>query len=202
MKEDDDKVDQLENCNAFLADILVWFSYLLTGPGGEVLAASIDKDSPSSDEAERRPEGERRRSGGEEHTTMRRKILMILSPRIGEGIMEGKCRRLYRLLQCFIAENHALRLSLQRGNAFGGTSAKQKSAVLLLGIFPSPYWLIGLFPLSVRHSRNVGIHVLIPAVWWVPALAPGHHVPIHPNLPMPQSTLVEFLLETMEKKAP
>lgn len=48
--------------------------------------------------------------------------------------LEGECRKLGRLLQCVVAENQALRLSLQKGNAFGASSAKQESAVLLLGM--------------------------------------------------------------------
>lgn len=48
--------------------------------------------------------------------------------------LEGECRRLGRLLQCCYADNHALRLTLQMGNAFGASTTKQESAVLLLGM--------------------------------------------------------------------
>jgi hypothetical protein len=54
MKDDDDKVDQLENCNAFLADILV-DSPSAHESGGEVLDASTDKDSTSSDDVDGGP---------------------------------------------------------------------------------------------------------------------------------------------------
>lgn len=63
--------------------------------------------------------------------------------------LEGECRRLGRLLQCCYAENQALRLSLQSGNAFGAPMAKQESAVLLLGmnLKPScPLFFLFLFP--------------------------------------------------------
>lgn len=49
--------------------------------------------------------------------------------------LEGECRRLGRLLQCFVAENQALRLNMENGGAYGATMAKQESAVLLLGTF-------------------------------------------------------------------
>lgn len=47
--------------------------------------------------------------------------------------LEGECRRLGRLLQCYCAENQALRFSLQMGGASGAPLTKQESAVLLLG---------------------------------------------------------------------
>jgi hypothetical protein len=52
--------------------------------------------------------------------------------------LEAECRRLGRLLQCCYAENQALRLSLQSGNAFGAPMTKQESAVLLLGMDLKP----------------------------------------------------------------
>ncbi|CAI0436396.1 unnamed protein product [Linum tenue] len=72
--------------------------------------------------------------------------------------LEWECRRLGRLLQCCVAENQALRFSLHNGSgaAFGAASAKQESAVLLLGMSSS---------------------FVIPAVGF-PALVPGHHLPV------------------------
>ncbi|KAJ6999080.1 bZIP transcription factor 60 [Populus alba] len=198
MKDDDDKVDQLENCNAFLADILVG-SPSAHESGGEVLDASTDKDSTSSDDADGGPKekdggAEEKNNNDEEEDpddivskkrrrqlrnkdaavrSRERKKLYVRDLEIKSRYMEGECRRLDRLLQCFIAENHALRLSLQRGNAFGVTSAKQESAVLLLEslLLGSLLWLLGIMCLF-------------------------------PQPAMPQSTMVEVLLETMEKKAP
>lgn len=80
-----------------------------------------------------------------------RKKLHVRDLEIKSRYLEGECRRLDRLLQCFIAENHALRLSLQRGNAFGVTSAKQESAVLLLGMFHSPYCSLLMLITSYRR---------------------------------------------------
>ncbi|XP_051126584.1 bZIP transcription factor 50 [Andrographis paniculata] len=45
---------------------------------------------------------------------------------------EAECRRLGILLQCSIAENQALRLSLHSTKAFDASMAKQESAVLIL----------------------------------------------------------------------
>ncbi|CAK7345955.1 unnamed protein product [Dovyalis caffra] len=198
MQDDDDKVDQLENCNAFLEDILV-DSPSAHESGGELLDASTDKDFTSSDDADGGPKekddgAEEKNNNDEEEDpddsvskkrrrqlrnkdaalrSRERKKMYVKDLEIKSRYLEGECRRLDRLLQCFIAENHALRLSLQRGNAFGVTSAKQESAVLLLEslLLGSLLWFLGimcLFPL--------------PA--------------------MPQSTLVKVLLETMENKAP
>ncbi|KAJ6300641.1 hypothetical protein OIU76_021440 [Salix suchowensis] len=54
MKDNDDKVDQLENCNAFLAGILV-DSPAAHESGGEVPDASTDKDSISSNDTDDDP---------------------------------------------------------------------------------------------------------------------------------------------------
>ncbi|XP_057975606.1 bZIP transcription factor 60 [Malania oleifera] len=69
---------------------------------------------------------------------------------------EGECRRLGRLLQCCVAENHALRLQLHNGQAFGASMTKQESAVLLLEslLLGSLFWFLGiiclLLPLPPR----------------------------------------------------
>ncbi|XP_010063178.2 bZIP transcription factor 60 [Eucalyptus grandis] len=66
--------------------------------------------------------------------------------------MEGECRRLGRLLQCFVAENQALRLNLENGGAYGATMAKQESAVLLLEslLLGSLLWFLGIMCLFTR----------------------------------------------------
>ncbi|KAF9683287.1 hypothetical protein SADUNF_Sadunf05G0197200 [Salix dunnii] len=164
MKDDDDKVDQLDNCSDFLADILV-DSPAAHESRGEVLDASTDKDSTSSDDADGGPkekddgEEEKNKDNEEEDPddivskkrrrqlrnkdaavrSRERKKMHVRDLEVKSRYLEGECRRLDRLLQCFIAENHALRLCLQRGSAIGVTSAKQESAVLVLGMFHSPY---------------------------------------------------------------
>ncbi|XP_044475199.1 bZIP transcription factor 60-like [Mangifera indica] len=65
--------------------------------------------------------------------------------------LEGECRKLGRLLQCVLAENQVLRLSLQKGSAFGASSAKQESAVLLLEslLLGSLLWFLGIISLFI-----------------------------------------------------
>lgn len=63
-----------------------------------------------------------------------RKKMYVKDLEMKSKYLEGECRRLGRLLQCCYAENHALRLGLQMGNAFGASTTKQESAVLLLGM--------------------------------------------------------------------
>ncbi|KAK4782079.1 hypothetical protein SAY86_016181 [Trapa natans] len=63
---------------------------------------------------------------------------------------EGECLRLGRLLQCLMAENQALRFSLQSRNAYGASMAKQESAVLLLEslLLGSLFWSLCIMCLS------------------------------------------------------
>lgn len=77
--------------------------------------------------------------------------------------LEGECGRLGRLVQCFLAENHALRLSLQNGSACA--SAKQESAVLLLGMH------FKFQPLNLSMSKFYimicdGEKVLAQVIWY------------------------------------
>ncbi|GLT74032.1 hypothetical protein SLA2020_458530 [Shorea laevis] len=75
-----------------------------------------------------------------------RKKIYVKDLEMKSRYLEGECRRLGRLLQCFVAENQALRLSLQRGSAFDASSAKQESAVLLLEslLLGSLLWFLGI----------------------------------------------------------
>ncbi|KAH7530546.1 hypothetical protein JRO89_XSUnG0020700 [Xanthoceras sorbifolium] len=63
-----------------------------------------------------------------------RKKMYVKDLEMKSRYLEGECRRLGRLLQCVLAENQSLHYSLQKGNALGASSAKQESAVLLLGM--------------------------------------------------------------------
>lgn len=74
-----------------------------------------------------------------------RKKMYVKDLEMKSKFLEGECRRLGRLLQCYCAENQALRFSLQMGGASGVSMTKQESAVLLLGtvIFSfAPYYFI------------------------------------------------------------
>ncbi|KAK3422241.1 hypothetical protein EUGRSUZ_G02751 [Eucalyptus grandis] len=58
-----------------------------------------------------------------------RKKAYIRDLEVKSKYLEGKCRRLGRLLQCVMAENQAMRFSLEN-NVCGTSVAKQESAVL------------------------------------------------------------------------
>lgn len=62
-----------------------------------------------------------------------RKKMYVKDLEMKSRYLEGECRRLWHLLHCCYAENHALRLCLQSSSAFGASRTKQESAVLLLG---------------------------------------------------------------------
>ncbi|KAF8014982.1 hypothetical protein BT93_H0700 [Corymbia citriodora subsp. variegata] len=68
--------------------------------------------------------------------------------------LEGECRRLGRLLQCFVADNQALRLNLENGSAYGAIVAKQESAVLLLEslLLGSLLWFLGIMCLFTQPA--------------------------------------------------
>ncbi|CAN1339756.1 bZIP transcription factor 50 [Linum perenne] len=78
-----------------------------------------------------------------------RKKMYVKDLEMKSKYLEWECRRLGRLLQCCVAENQALRFSLQSGSgiaACGATSAKQESAVLLLEslLLGSLLWFLGI----------------------------------------------------------
>ncbi|CAK9325086.1 unnamed protein product [Citrullus colocynthis] len=74
-----------------------------------------------------------------------RKKMYVKDLEMKSKFLEGECRRLGRLLQCYCAENQALRFSLQMGGASGASLTKQESAVLLLEslLLGSLLWLVG-----------------------------------------------------------
>ncbi|KAJ4702364.1 bZIP transcription factor 60-like [Melia azedarach] len=74
-----------------------------------------------------------------------RKKMYVKDLEMKSRYLEGECRKLGRLLQCVLAENQALRFSLQPGNAHGASLAKQESAVLLLEslLLGSLLWFLG-----------------------------------------------------------
>lgn len=74
--------------------------------------------------------------------------------------LEGECRRLGRLLQCAVAENQSLRLSLQKDNAFGASSARQESAVLLLGTYKESCYFFSLIFYTLRLEGILIQHLI------------------------------------------
>ncbi|KAJ9166991.1 hypothetical protein P3X46_021678 [Hevea brasiliensis] len=105
--------------------------------GVEVKSDGEDHDDPISKKRRRQL-----RNRDAAVRSRERKKMYVRDLEIKSRYLEGECRRLGQLLQCFMAENQALRLSLQKGNAFGVTSAKQESAVLLLGMCHKLYILL------------------------------------------------------------
>ncbi|XVF74041.1 hypothetical protein PTKIN_Ptkin13bG0029700 [Pterospermum kingtungense] len=91
---------------------------------------TIDKDDPIAKKQRRML-----RNRDAALRSRERKKMYIKDLEMKSKYLEGECRRLSRMLQCFIAENQALRLTLHnKGCAFDASSAKQESAVLLLGM--------------------------------------------------------------------
>ncbi|XP_042507511.1 bZIP transcription factor 60-like [Macadamia integrifolia] len=88
-----------------------------------------------------------------------RKKIYVRDLELKSKYLEGECRRLGRLLQCYIAENQALHVSLQ--SKVSGAMTKQESAVLLLEslLLGSLLWflcIICLFTLPALPHLNLG----------------------------------------------
>ncbi|XP_071700499.1 bZIP transcription factor 50-like [Rutidosis leptorrhynchoides] len=76
-----------------------------------------------------------------------RKKMYVKDLEMKSRFYEGECRRLGSLLQCYMAENQALRFSLHSNNkAFNASMTKQESAVLFLEslLLGSLLWLISM----------------------------------------------------------
>ncbi|PPS00918.1 hypothetical protein GOBAR_AA19739 [Gossypium barbadense] len=142
----DDKVETQPIPNEFLADLLVDSSP--SGSGDVVIDdTAFDKQNQTLFNVDNDDPMIRNR---EAVRSRERKKMYVKDLEMKSRYLEGECRRLSCLLQWSIAENQALRFTLNQRCAFDASSAKQESAVLL-----------------------------IPAVGF-PALVPGHHVPVHP----------------------
>ncbi|XP_038702626.1 bZIP transcription factor 60-like [Tripterygium wilfordii] len=175
MKDDDDSPADLDfhSCENFLEDVLV------DSNSGDCCCVSTDKESSGSEtkEEQEKLDGskgngddddpvakKRRRQMRNRHAAVRsreRKKTYVRDLEMKSTYLEGECRRLGRLLQCFVAENQALRLTLQKGSAFGASSAKQESAVLLLEslLLGSLLWFLGimcLFSLPTQPQSYMG----------------------------------------------
>lgn len=90
-----------------------------------------------------------------------RKKMYVKDLEMKSKYLEGECRRLGRLLQCCYAENQALRVTMQMSGAFGASTTKQESAVLLLEslLLGSLLWLVVfmcLFTLPVNLVPILG----------------------------------------------
>ncbi|XP_074368978.1 bZIP transcription factor 50 [Apium graveolens] len=80
-----------------------------------------------------------------------RKKLYVKELEMKSRYFEGECKRLGMLLNCVVAENQALRLSLHSTKAFDASMTKQESAVLLLEslLLGSLLWFLGTMCLLI-----------------------------------------------------
>ncbi|KAK1400280.1 BZIP domain-containing protein [Heracleum sosnowskyi] len=80
-----------------------------------------------------------------------RRKLYVKDLEMKSRYFEGECKRLGMLLNCVVAENQALRLSLHSTKAFGASMTKQESAVLLLEslLLGSLLWFLGIMCLLI-----------------------------------------------------
>ncbi|XP_022765478.1 bZIP transcription factor 60-like isoform X2 [Durio zibethinus] len=83
-----------------------------------------------------------------------RKKMYVKDLEMKSRYLEGECRRLSRMLQCFISENQALRLTLSKGCAFDASSAKQESAVGFPALVPGHH--VPLHPANAAHVSSGG----------------------------------------------
>ncbi|KAK4786869.1 hypothetical protein SAY86_010702 [Trapa natans] len=137
-----------------------------SGSGGDQLemekGAGVAEEDTDDDPTTKK----RRRQLRNKDAAMRsreRKKMYVKELEMKSNYLEGECRRLGRLLQCFVAENQALRLSLRNGSACGVAGAKQESAVLLLEslLLGSLLWFLGIvclftLPVSPRLTVSLG----------------------------------------------
>ncbi|KAJ4967547.1 hypothetical protein NE237_019396 [Protea cynaroides] len=88
-----------------------------------------------------------------------RKKMYVRDLEMKNRYLEGECRRLGRLLQCYVADNQALHFSLQ--NKISGAMTKQESAVLFLEslLLGSLLWflcIMSLFSLPALPHLSLG----------------------------------------------
>ncbi|KAL4650525.1 hypothetical protein ACB092_01G093600 [Castanea dentata] len=95
-----------------------------------------------------------------------RKKMYVRDLELKSRYLEGECRRLGHLLQCCVAENQALRLSLHSGSAFGASATKQESAVLLMEslLLGSLLWFLGIMCLFNLPAMPRLILEIVPLV--------------------------------------
>lgn len=88
-----------------------------------------------------------------------RKKLYVRDLELKSRYFESECKRLGFVLQCCLAENQALRFSLQNNSANGVPLTKQESAVLLLEslLLGSLLWFLGITCLLILPSQTWSI---------------------------------------------
>ncbi|GAV65812.1 bZIP_1 domain-containing protein [Cephalotus follicularis] len=126
-------------------------SNLSEEPAGVVCVDVKDNDSEVADDPVSKKRRRQLRNRDAAVRSRERKKTYVRDLEMKSKYMEAECRRLGRLLQSCLAENQFLRVSLQNGNAFGASSAKQESAVLLLEslLLGSLLWFLGIMCLFI-----------------------------------------------------
>ncbi|CAI9270276.1 unnamed protein product [Lactuca saligna] len=90
-----------------------------------------------------------------------RKKMYVKDLEMKSRYYEAECKRLGSMLQCFMAENQALRFSLHSSKAYNASTTKQESAVLFLEslLLGSLLWLVCIvcqLVLPNLHLQNPG----------------------------------------------
>ncbi|KAG8369310.1 hypothetical protein BUALT_Bualt15G0138000 [Buddleja alternifolia] len=100
-----------------------------------------------------------------------RKKMFVKDLEMKSKYYEAECKRLGILLQCCLAENQALRLSMHNSKAFDVSMSKQESAVLLLEslLLGSLLGFLGIIYLLIlpTHLLEMGLLLNVDSVEWV-----------------------------------
>ncbi|KAE8682039.1 Pyrophosphate--fructose 6-phosphate 1-phosphotransferase subunit alpha [Hibiscus syriacus] len=154
LMEDDHSLDRAETQPAsdddFFADLLADSP---PSGGGGVAVEGVDfrkqnqahTDADKDDPVVKKQRRQLRNRDAAVRSRERKKIY-VKDLEMKSRYLEGECRRLSHMLQFFIAENQALRLTLHKGGTFDASSGKQESAVLLLEslLLGSLLWFLGI----------------------------------------------------------
>ncbi|KAF8409866.1 hypothetical protein HHK36_002384 [Tetracentron sinense] len=188
MEEDDKEVKvNPDFCDEFFSDL---FIDVPVDPSGEARVSNdVISWNPESNDSDNSQEKEKSdvsdvKNGGEDEDeddpvskkrkrqlrnkdaalrSRERKKTYVRDLEMKSRYLEGECRRLDRLLQCFIAENQALHFRVEKDKAFDASMAKQESAVLLLEslLLGSLLWFTGIMCLfslpGLLHSTTGGV---------------------------------------------
>ncbi|KAL7127928.1 hypothetical protein ABFS83_14G282700 [Erythranthe nasuta] len=126
-----------------------------------------DEDDENDDPSERKRKRQIRNRDAAVRSRERKKMY-VKDLEMKSKYYEAECRRLGNFLQCCLAENQALRLSLHNNKAFDASMSKQESAVLLLEslLLGSLLGFLGIIYLLTLPSQLLSIleKALLPNV--------------------------------------
>ncbi|EYU30475.1 hypothetical protein MIMGU_mgv1a018866mg [Erythranthe guttata] len=128
----------------------------------------VDDDDDENDDPSERKRKRQIRNRDAAVRSRERKKMYVKDLEIKSKYYEAECRRLGNFLQCCLAENQALRLSLHTNKAFDASMSKQESAVLLLEslLLGSLLGFLGIIYLLTLPSQLLSIleKALLPNV--------------------------------------